>query len=1023
MTKRNLSHIVSTSRRFFHADQFLPAFANLLAFITLTLIYLCAINPAYAEPSDFNLDGKSDIVLGNSNGLVDLWLMNGTTITSKTTLLNSPGWAVSHIADFNGDGRADLLFQNADGRVAMWLMNGATFVSGAGLLEAASGWTVSHVADFNGDGKADILFRHTDGRVAMWLMNGTALTSGAGLLEAASGWTVTHVADFNGDGKADILFRHTDGRVAMWLMNGTALTSGAGLLEAASGWTVTHVADFNGDGKADILYRHTDGRIAMWLMNGTALSSGGGLLGANSGWTVTHTGDFNGDGKADILYRHTDGRVAMWLMNGITLTSGAGLLEAASGWTTAHTGDFNGDGKADILFRHTDGRVAMWIMNGTALTAGAGVTDASTGWQVVLNTGNPAPFITANKLPTVSLTAPAAAISVLAGTAVNLAANASDTDGVVVRVEFLANGVKLGEATQAPYAFSWTPALAGTYTVSARAVDNGNGSSTSGSIGATVTTPTGSNTPPTQAEAARFLTQATFGPNMTAISEVVTKGYSRWIEDQLVAPLSNPSHWKYVVIDKGPKGDSRFINSTMESFWQQAVRSQDQLRQRTTFALSEIFVVSTVNSPVDIQEDAHASYLDMLSRNAFGNYRTLLEDVSIHPTMGVYLSWFKNEKEVVGGRQPDENYAREVMQLFSIGLWQLNLDGTRKTDANGKFIPTYSQDDIKGMAKVFTGWSWGQDPATNDPTNFGYPPVRWDLPMQAYPDYHSSSEKRIINGVVIPANTGPKESLRIALDTLFNHPNVGPFFGSQLIKRFVTSNPSPAYVTRVASAFNNNGAGVRGDMKAVMRAVLLDADARSAAVAAGPTAGKLREPIVRFANFMRAFDVKTAPIIVYRIWNLEDPVESIGQNPLRAPSVFNWYRPDYSPPGTILGMGLVAPEFQITHETTVTGYTNFVTKTADDMTESGRAIMANYGPVDEYLAGDVSAELALADQPDALIDRLNLLLLYGKMTPSLRSKVKQAINNIALTENRARDNRVAVATALIMASPQYVVQK
>lgn len=344
-------------------------------------------------------------------------------------------------------------------------------------------------------------------------------------------------------------------------------------------------------------------------------------------------------------------------------------------------------------------------------------------------------------------------------------------------------------------------------------------------------------------------------------------------------------------------------------------------------------------------------------------------------------------------------------------------------DANGKFIPTYSQDDIKGMAKVFTGWGWGQDPATNDPTNFSYPPIRWDLPMQAYPAYHSSSEKRIINGVVIPANTGPKESLRIALDTLFSHPNVGAFIVSQLIKRFVTSNPSPACVSRVASTFNNNGAGVSGDMKAVMRAILLDVEARSAATAASATAGKLREPIIRFANFMRAFDVKTSPVIVYRLWNLEDPVESIGQNPLRAPSVFNWYRPDYSPPGTILGMGLVAPEFQITHETTVTGYTNFVTANSERQTESVRAIMAQYGPIDEYLAADVSAELALADQPDALIDRLNLLLLYGQMTTSLRNTVRQAINNISLTQYRARDNRVATATALLMASPQYVVQK
>jgi uncharacterized protein (DUF1800 family) len=878
--------------------------------------------------------------------------------------------AISAPGDISGDSKSDLIFRNTTtGQISAWLMNGAAATAQAGLVGAGS-WTVTHVADFNGDGKADILFRNDNGSTTLWLMNGLNVMGSVGLLGVDPDWRVAHVGDFNGDGKADILWRHTNGAVTLWLMDGITVTNRVGLLGADPGWSVSHIGDFNGDGKADLLWQHTNGAVTVWLMSGAAVSSAIGLLGPNPDWRVAHVADFNGDGKADLLWRNINGAVSIWLMNGASVASAAGLLGPDANWSVSHTGDFNGDGKADLLWRHTNGAVTQWLMSGTSILSATGLLGPNPDWRVThlgdYNGDGKADFVWRNT-----------------------------SDGSITM--WIMNGATILSAVGILGASPWIvlPSAAEPIIVPSSP----------------------------QADAARFLTQATFGPNMAAINEVTTKGYARWIEDQFVLPLSNPSHWKYVVIDKGPKGDSRFINSTMESFWQQAVRSQDQLRQRMTFALSEIFVVSTVNSPVDIQEDAHASYLDMLSRGAFGNYRTLLEDVSIHPTMGIYLSWFKNEKEVVGGRQPDENYAREVMQLFSIGLWQLNLDGTRKTDANGKFIPTYSQDDIKGMAKVFTGWSWGQDPATNDPTNFGYPPIRWDLPMQAYPDYHSMSEKRIINGVVIPANTGPKESLRIALDTLFNHPNVGPFFGSQLIKRFVTSNPSPAYVTRVASAFNNNGAGVRGDMKAVMRAILLDVEARSATVAAGPTAGKLREPIVRFANFMRAFDVKTSPVIIYRIWNLEDPVGSIGQNPLRAPSVFNWYRPDYAPPGAILGAGLVAPEFQITHETTVTGYTNFVTKTAYGMTESVRAIMANYGPIDEYLAGDVSAELALADQPDALIDRLNLLLLYGKITPSLRNTVRQAINNIPLTQNRARDNRVAVATALIMASPQYVVLK
>ncbi len=352
-------------------------------FVLALIALLFVPHRVSAAPNDFNLDGKSDLILGNTSGLVDALLMNGTGPASRATIMNDAGWTVTHIADFNGDGKADILWRHTDGSIAMWLMNGSTFTSGAGLLGANSGWSVIQTADFNGDGKADILFRHTDGSVAMWLMNGTTLISGAGLLGATSGWSVTNTGDFNGDGKADILFSHTDGRIAMWLMNGTTLSSGAGLLGAASGWSVANTGDFNGDGKADILFSHTDGRIAMWLMNGTALTSGGGLLGAASGWNVTHTSDFNGDGRADILFRHTDGRIAMWLMNGAALTSGAGLLEARSGWSATHTADFNGDGRADIVFRHTDGRIAIWLMDGTALISGAGLTVAASGWQVM----------------------------------------------------------------------------------------------------------------------------------------------------------------------------------------------------------------------------------------------------------------------------------------------------------------------------------------------------------------------------------------------------------------------------------------------------------------------------------------------------------------------------------------------------------------------------------------------------------------------------------------------------------------
>ena len=514
------------------------------------------------------------------------------------------------------------------------------------------------------------------------------------------------------------------------------------------------------------------------------------------------------------------------------------------------------------------------------------------------------------------------------------------------------------------------------------------------------------------AAAARLLVQATYGPTMADIDRAALMGPAAWVEDQFITPPMD-SHWDYVVVRKGPIGctvcNAEYINAVMESFWTQAVRGRDQLRQRTVLALSEIFVVSTVNSAVEVQADAHASYLDMLSRNAFGNFRTLLEQVSTHPTMAHYLSYMRNEKEdAVTGRIPDENYAREVMQLLSIGLWQLNEDGTRKKDANGQDMPSYGQADVMGLARVFTGWSWRCRDTSEECWQGWVDNDGFKSALQNYPQYHSTSEKRFL-GTLVPAGTPGPQTLKIAIDALFNHPNVGPFIAGQLIKRFVTSNPSPAYVARVARAFNNNGAGVRGDMKAVLRAVLLNPDLRGGPTGTDVQSGKLREPLVRFGHWLRAFDAKAASGY-YRIWNLEDNVYSLGQNPLRAPSVFNWFRPHYAPPGEILRRGLVAPEFQITHETTVTGYANFMVYTV----EAGYA----YG-ADNIRAG-YSAELALAGQPAALLDRLNLMLTAGSMGAATRNTILTAVNAIPAADAL---RRVHTAVALTLLSPEFIIQK
>ncbi|MBC7498913.1 MAG: DUF1800 family protein [Herminiimonas sp.] len=519
-------------------------------------------------------------------------------------------------------------------------------------------------------------------------------------------------------------------------------------------------------------------------------------------------------------------------------------------------------------------------------------------------------------------------------------------------------------------------------------------------------------------QAARFLAQATFGPSAADINDLIASGYGAWIDIQASKPRT--LHRSYVdsIAATLPAGSTVNQNQFHESFWQQAATGEDQLRQRVTFALSEIFVVSLADSTVANYPRGVASYYDMLAQNAFGNYRTLLEQVSLHPMMGVYLTSLHNQK-ASGTRVPDENYAREVMQLMSIGLLQLNQDGTPRLNA-GKPIETYTNADITAMARVFTGWSWAGPDKSDTRFNGGNAdPDRDWKPMQSYPKFHATTEKSFLGTTVGAQGTAnPEASLKIALDTLFNHPNVGPFIGRQLIQRLVTSNPSPAYVARVAATFADNGQGVRGDMKALVKAVLTDPDARNETTLGNPAAGKLREPVVRLAHWMRAFNAKSTSGR-FLLGSLDDPLTSLGQTPMRSPSVFNFFRPGYAPPNTTLASsGLVAPEMQITGETSVVGYLNFMADVINNGTGSSRDIKPDY-----------SVELALADKPEQLLDRVDLLLMAGQMPAALRSQILMAISGVAIsatnatTEAAARKNRVNLAIFLTMASPDYLVQK
>jgi len=534
---------------------------------------------------------------------------------------------------------------------------------------------------------------------------------------------------------------------------------------------------------------------------------------------------------------------------------------------------------------------------------------------------------------------------------------------------------------------------------------------------------------PSATDAARFLNQASFGATEAEVNKLRTYGYSAWLEDQFFMP--GRSHEAYInaVSASLPTGQSLDDSHVMNTFWREAATGQDQLRRRVAFALSQIFVVSLQDSTVSEFKRGVASYLDMLGRNAFGNYRQLLNEVTLHPMMGLYLSHLRNQKEdPARNRVPDQNYAREVMQLFSIGLYELNPDGAPKL-VNGQPVETYDSDDIVGLSRVFTGFSWA-GPDKSDTRFFGggtQDPDREVLFMQSYPRFHSISEKRFLTAV-IPAGTNadPDGDLRTALDEIASHPNVGPFISRQLVQRLVTSNPTPAYVARVAQAFDagrftsglwRTGTGQRGDLRATVAAVLLDPEARTATRLADPTFGKVREPILRVAHWMRAFNARSASGN-FLLGVTDDPTSSLAQSAMRSPTVFNFYRPGYVPPNTsIAAAGLVAPELQIVNEVSVVGYSNFMRSAVQNGLGSGN-------PRD--IQPDYTAELALADNADLLIDRVSLFLTAGTMSAATRTIVRDAVNSIAMpTTNQAtaRQSRVRLAVFFTLSSPEYLVQK
>lgn len=516
--------------------------------------------------------------------------------------------------------------------------------------------------------------------------------------------------------------------------------------------------------------------------------------------------------------------------------------------------------------------------------------------------------------------------------------------------------------------------------------------------------------------ASRLGSRSTFGADLELIEHIDALGEEAWLEEQFALPASLHDEIVLELLTRQEAGDfdvlaGRDTDVDFSAFfgraawWHTTVTAEDQLRQRVAYALSQIFVISDTVNLLFLHPFGTSNFYDTLLAGAFGNFRDLLLDVTLHPAMGVYLSHINNAKsDPEAGTFPDENYAREVMQLFSIGLFELNPDGSEVLDADGRPVPTYDNDDIREFAKVFTGLSWG-----GPNPRFGSNRYVFRQPMRMFEAFHEPGSKTLLRGEVAPAGLSGMEDVERAIDNLFEHPNVGPFIGRQLIQRLVSSNPSPAYVERVTAAFDDNGAGVRGDMQAVLRAILLDPEAR-AVPDADDTRGKLREPLLRYVAMLRQLGV-SAPDGFYA--NLGYAVqEQIQQHPLSAPSVFNFYLPTHQPIGAFEDLGLVAPEFQITNSNTVVEISNLlqfavVGDFVNDLREPpfSRATLsfADFAP--------------LADDIDALLDRLDTVFTYGTLTPATRAAIGDLL---ALVDDA--DLRLRVAAWLLLISPDYAVE-
>jgi uncharacterized protein (DUF1800 family) len=581
---------------------------------------------------------------------------------------------------------------------------------------------------------------------------------------------------------------------------------------------------------------------------------------------------------------------------------------------------------------------------------------------------------------------------------------------------------------------------------------------------------------PNPKASSRFLSQATLGARLSEIQAIQNQGLEAWLDQQFAM---NPSFnlQNYVqnmhqsMVDslnqQNPSGNYTLSNVFIDDWafdvaWFQAnMVANDRLRWKVSLALSEIFVTSRI-SAFDDNPYALASYYDMLNKNAFGNYRSLIDSITYHPAMAVYLTYINNHATdtlaISASNQtkkkvfPDENYAREIMQLFSIGLFELNNNGTEKKDINGKSIPTYNNDDIGNLAKVFTGLSWSHSRYLGDNSNV----TKWSYtkPLKFFPI--DSSDKyirywanptswRIVNGHEPGTKTFLKQTIasrpvangkldiKDALDIIFNHPNVGPFIARRLIQHLVSSNPSTEFIDRVAAVFNNNGSNVRGDLKAVIRAILLDPEARDCCAEKENTAyGHLREPILRYMNLINGLGLTNQNGVYRNV--MVDLYDRIEQKPLYSPSVFNFYQPGYVPDGPLQAAGKVGPEFQTLNSLSFANYMNAMHKwiISNDPVEYWSVFNNEFYKADQDPTFNITADNVLAkdNRIKEFLDKYNLILAQGRIKAENMSIIQNVLLSMPITfdvngvpDPTLADRRLRMGIFLIMIAPDYLINK